>query len=145
MNYSSRKVYGDKWQNTFTKLMISAGAVSEKITRCDDFRFDLDIDGTTYELKRDSRTKVTHNICIKFRYGGKESGILTSTADYWSIYIDETNYYYLVPRTILHEICTSESHKTVHTHDGGDCYLIPESRLQRYMQFIDASLLRHKT
>jgi len=48
--------------------------------------YDLTLeDGTTIECKCDERGEETRNICIETHCDGKESGILTTTADYWMI------------------------------------------------------------
>lgn len=48
--------------------------------------FDLTIEnGKTIECKCDERAEDTKNVCIETHCDGKESGILTTAADYWLI------------------------------------------------------------
>ena len=48
--------------------------------------YDITLENTkTIECKCDERAEDTRNICIETHCDGKESGILTTTADYWII------------------------------------------------------------
>lgn len=47
----------------------------------------IDDDGVKYEVKSDRRTVDTGNICIEYMCNGKESGITTTTADWYFYYV----------------------------------------------------------
>ncbi len=50
-----------------------------------------------YEVKRDTYTSKTGNICIEFESNGKASGISLTTADYYIYIVDGEDTMYVIP------------------------------------------------
>jgi len=73
--------------------------------------YDLTLeDGTTIECKCDERAEETKNICIETHCNGKESGILTTAADYW--FITDNVKGYLIKTSELRR-CIDEGHTSL--------------------------------
>lgn len=141
MGFISDKLFGKKYERNFVELI-----------EYDSYRFpendyhkewDLETtkDGeiTHFEVKADRRTFSTGNICIEFAYNGEDSGITSTTADYWVLYVvngDKTERIYLVPTEDLRKIIADELyHKTINCGDGwkSKCYLFKEEVFTKYL------------
>jgi len=141
MGFISDKLFGKKYENDFVNLI-----------EYDEYKFpekeyhkpwDVEItkDGeiTHFEVKADRRTFSTGNICIEFAYNGEDSGITSTTADYWVLYVvngDKTERIYLVPTDNLRQMITDKKyHKTINCGDGwkSRCYLFKETEFTEYL------------
>ena len=141
MGFISDKLFGKKYERNFVELI-----------EYDSYRFpendyhkewDIEItkDGeiTHFEVKADRRTFATGNICLEFAYNGEDSGITSTKADYWVLYVvngDKTERIYLVPTEDLRKIIADELyHKTINCGDGwkSKCYLFKEEVFTKYL------------
>lgn len=68
----------------------------------------------TIECKCDARAEETQNICIETQCNDKESGILTTTADYWLITDNIRGY--LIKTTELKR-CVNEGYTSLFPHE----------------------------
>lgn len=96
----------------------------------------------TFEVKADRMTNSTKNIAIEYNCNNQDSGIITSTADYWIYFVCDTNKYYEVPRQdILAMIESKNYHRTVRGGDGwkSKMYLFNESDFSEYLQLVPES------
>jgi hypothetical protein len=66
--------------------------------------------GITIECKCDERAEETKNVCIETHCDGNESGILTTTADYWLI-TDNVKGYLIATHDL--RICIEEGHTSL--------------------------------
>ena len=66
--------------------------------------------GLTIECKCDERAEETRNICIETHCDGKESGILTTSADFWIV--SDNVKAYLIETSEL-KICIDEGHTSL--------------------------------
>jgi hypothetical protein len=65
-----------------------------------------------YEVKKDSYTTRTGNMCIEFESNGKASGISITTADYYIYLVEGEEVYYMIPvETIRSMIEDGKYHK----------------------------------
>jgi hypothetical protein len=70
--------------------------------------------GKTIECKYDERAAETENICIETHCDGNESGILTTTADYWVI--SDRNKTFLIKTTEIKR-CVEEGYTSLYPHE----------------------------
>ncbi len=77
--------------------------------------YDLILDNNkTIECKCDERAEETKNICIETHCNDNESGILTTTADYWMI-TDKTHGYLIKTSEIKR--CIEEGHTSLYPEE----------------------------
>jgi hypothetical protein len=69
--------------------------------------------GKTIECKYDEKAAETQNICIETHCNGSESGVLTTTADYWII--SDRNKTFLIKTSELKR-CIHEGHTSLFPH-----------------------------
>ena len=111
----------------YSKYKMSVGKFKE-------YDFILD-DKIKVEVKADFIAYRTNNIVIEYEHNGKDSGINTTTADFWVYYIVKCGGadVYKVPTNDLKNICLNHS-KII---KGGDykntyMYLFNKSKLEKY-------------
>ena len=141
MGFISDKLFGKKYERDFVELI-----------EYDSYRFpendyhkEWDLETTKddvvthFEVKADRRTFATGNICIEFAYKGEDSGIMTTKADYWVLYVvneGKVERIYLVPTEDLRKMITDEKyHKTINCGDGwkSKCHLFQEALFTEYL------------
>lgn len=95
-----------------------------------DFRYDLRrgqeaekwlggiLDANDIEVKRDFKAKKTKRVFIEYRCSGKESGIMTSEADYWAFVLDG-GLVIMLPKETVKQI-TLQAIKKNKVMPGGD-------------------------
>lgn len=70
-----------------------------------------------YEVKADRMAYKTNNLCIEFYHTGKPSGISTTKADFWAIFVinplnsnEET--LYIIPTQIIKDMIENKEYKS---------------------------------
>ena len=95
-----------------SKLVVS---VAKNVVAAKLKLYDLTLEnGITIECKCDERAEDTKNICIETHCDGKESGILTTSADFW-IVTDNVKAY-LIETTELRK-CIEEGHTSLYPEE----------------------------
>jgi hypothetical protein len=74
-----------------------------------------------YEVKRDTFTSRTNNICIEFESNGIPSGISVTEADYYIYLVEGEETYYEIPVDTINSMI--EEQKYHKKHKGGYRYL----------------------
>ena len=104
--------FGQIWETKLNKLLTEKGKI---------------------EVKTDRMAHKTGNIVIEFESRGKLSGISTTKADYWMIWIEESGIGLFIPTDKLKEIV-----KDCKIVNGGDnntskLYLVPLNYILNYI------------
>lgn len=140
MSWVADLALGESRQELFLKLVEYDDAeIMKGNFKPYDIRLKYGDETTTIECKADRLTVSTGNIAIEYRCSGKPSGITSTEADYWAIFIEGTREYYLIP---THEITTAiHERKYTRTTRGGDgyrseMYLFPRTIFSAYMDYI---------
>jgi len=95
-----------------SKLVVS---VAKNVVAAKLKLYDLTLEnGLTIECKCDERAEDTQNICIETHCDGNESGILTTTADYWLVTDNIKGY--LIETSEL-RICIDEGHTSLYPEE----------------------------
>jgi len=95
-----------------SKLAVS---VAKNVVAANLKLYDLTLEnGLTIECKCDERAEDTKNLCIETHCDGKESGILTTSADFWLV-TDNVNGY-LIETSDL-RACIEEGHTSLYPEE----------------------------
>jgi hypothetical protein len=96
----------------------------------------LELIEKTYEVKADRFGYKTGNICIEHKCSNKPSGINTTTANYWAIFIvnhDEYELYIIPTKRIITKIENKEFKRDLKLAGGKtDCYLFDKTVFDKY-------------
>lgn len=141
-NFKADLEFGEKYQEELLKYLgdyenyeMSKGYFKEydlKIYR----KSDLELIENTYECKADRFGWKTGNICIEHKCSNKPSGINTTTADYWAIFLvnkDEYELYIIPTKRIRTKIRKQEFKRDLKLAGGKcDCYLFDKNIFEKY-------------
>lgn len=140
MPWASDLALGESRQELFLKLIeYDEAEIMKGNFKPYDIRIKYGGEETTIESKADRLTISTGNIAIEYRCSGKPSGITSTQADYWVIFIEGTRDYYLIPTSEITKAI--EEHKYTRTTRGGDgyrseMYLFPRTIFTPYLDYI---------
>jgi hypothetical protein len=98
--------------------------------------WDFQHDGVSYECKADRLSARTGNLCIEYECSNRPSGISTTQADYWFIFVIRSSGYtlYKIPVGVLRELLTRDGVRKWHTDRGkSKFFLVP---MTDYSDFI---------
>lgn len=86
------------------------------------------------EMKADRWGGKTGNIAVECMNRGQLSGISTSKADYWNIYIVELNELYNIPTTVLKDAIWRDKFKEIKScGEMSICYLFDKDFFTQYL------------
>lgn len=103
--------YGKKYEAELIKILQLVSP-----TTSDDKYFDIECNGTKYEVKADRLTYRTGNVCIEFSSNSILSGISTTTADIYAYFLVHPNNSYelfLIPVEYIRAQIKEETYKSI--------------------------------
>lgn len=124
MNFKQDLAFGNKYENTLIKLIPHDSFVKPSgYFKEYDIEFTTDNKTTKYEVKTDRMAYKTSNIAIEYECRNKQSGINTTTADYFSYFVvdakDSNNYaLFIIPVDIIKQRIKSRDYRG--NISGGD-------------------------
>lgn len=130
---------GHKYELEALKYLDYDTYIQADVTKCIkeyDLVITKDKISTKIEIKADFRAKTTGNIAIEYSCNKKKSGIATTEAEYWIIFIiyDSENVCYKIPIKDLKMLCKNNCLRA----SGGDgcrsrLFLIPIYKCKKYI------------
>lgn len=141
-NFKADLEFGEKYQEELLKYIgdyenyeMSKGYFKEydlKIYK----KKGLELIEKTYECKADRFGWRTNNICIEHKCSNKPSGINTTTANYWAIFLvnnDEYELYIIPTKRIRTNILNKKFKRDLKLANGKcDCYLFDKNIFEKY-------------
>jgi hypothetical protein len=141
-NFKADLEFGEKYQHEllkhigeYEKYEMSKGYFKEYDLKTF-IKNDLELIEKTYEVKADRFGYKTGNLCIEYKCSNKPSGILTTTAYFWAIFIVNNDEYelYIIPTKRIRIKIKKQEYKRDLKLAGGkcDCYLFDKSVFNKY-------------